>query len=102
MIQQAPFKEGRANQLEDTGDCFAFEIADESLFCIKGRDGVIHTFDNVCQHRAHQLVSGEGTTRVVACPYHTWTYELTGGLRAAPNTKSVEGFEKSTICLTAV
>lgn len=102
MIQQALFKEGHASQLEDIGDYFAFEIADESLFCIKGRDGVIHTFYNVCQHRAHQLVSGEGTTRIVVCPYHAWTYELTGGLRAAPNTKSVEGFEKSTICLTAV
>ena len=93
---------GHASQLENAGDYFAFEIADESLFCIRGRDGVIRTFYNVCQHRAHQLVSGEGSTRVVVCPYHAWTYELTGGLRAAPNTKSVEGFDKSKICLTEV
>jgi len=93
---------GHASQLENPGDYFAFEIADESLFCIKGRDGVIRTFYNVCQHRAHQLVSGEGSTRVVVCPYHAWTYELTGGLRAAPNTKSVDGFDKSKICLTEV
>lgn len=93
---------GHASQLENTGDYFTFEIADESLFCIKGRDGVIRTFYNVCQHRAHQLVSGEGSTRVVVCPYHAWTYELTGGLRAAPNTKSVDGFDKSKICLTEV
>ena len=46
MIQRALFKEGRASQLEDIGDYFAFEIADESLFCIKGRDGVIRTFYN--------------------------------------------------------
>ena len=44
-------------------------------------------FDNVCQHRAHQLVSGTGTTRVIVCPYHAWTYELTGELRAGPNIK---------------
>jgi DNA-binding MurR/RpiR family transcriptional regulator len=37
--------------------------AGESLFCIRGRDGEIRTFYNVCQHRAHQLVSGEGNTR---------------------------------------
>lgn len=93
---------GHASQLANPGDYFAFEIADESLFCIKGRDGIIRTFYNVCQHRAHQLVSGAGSTRVVVCPYHAWTYELTGGLRAAPNTKSVEGFDKSKICLTEI
>ncbi len=93
---------GHASQLENTGDYFAFEMAGESLFSIKGRDGEIRTFYNVCQHRAHQLVSGEGTTRVVVCPYHAWTYELTGQLRAGPNLKSVQGFDKSKVCLTEV
>ena len=93
---------GHASQLKETGDYFTFEMAGESLFCIKGRDGEIRTFYNVCQHRAHQLVSGQGQTRVVVCPYHAWTYELTGELRAGPNIKAVEGFDKSSICLTSV
>ena len=93
---------GHASQLKETGNYFTFEMAGESLFCIKGRDGEIRTFYNVCQHRAHQLVSGAGQTRVVVCPYHAWTYELTGELRAGPNIKVVEGFDKSSICLTSV
>jgi len=93
---------GHASQLNETGDYFTFDLAGESLFCIKGRDGEIRTFYNVCQHRAHQLVSGQGQTRVVVCPYHAWTYELTGELRAGPNIKAVEGFDKSSICLTSV
>lgn len=93
---------GHASQCENSGDYFAFEMAGESLFCIKGRDGEIRTFYNVCQHRAHQLVQGEGTTRVVVCPYHAWTYELTGQLRAGPNINAVEGFDKSKICLSEV
>ena len=93
---------GHASQLQETGDYFTFEMAGESLFCIKGRDGEIRTFYNVCQHRAHQLVSGQGQTRVVVCPYHAWTYELTGELRAGPNIKVVKGFDKSSICLTSV
>jgi len=93
---------GHASQLENPSDYFAFEMAGESLFCVKGRDGVIRTFYNVCQHRAHQLVSGEGSTRVVVCPYHAWTYELTGALRAGPNLKNVPGFDKSKVCLTEV
>ena len=93
---------GHASQLKETGDYFTFDMAGESLFCIKGRDGGIRTFYNVCQHRAHQLVSGQGQTRVVVCPYHAWTYELTGELRAGPNIRAVEGFDKSSICLTSV
>ena len=93
---------GHASQLKETGDYFTFDMAGESLFCLKGRDGEIRTFYNVCQHRAHQLVSGQGQTRVVVCPYHAWTYELTGELRAGPNIKAVEGFDKSSICLTSV
>jgi len=91
-----------ASELAEVGDYVAFEMAGESLFSIKGRDGVIRTFYNVCQHRAHQLVSGAGRTRVVVCPYHAWTYELTGKLRAAPNSKAVPGFEASEVCLTEV
>ena len=93
---------GHASQLSNGGDYFTFDLAGESLFCIRGRDGEIRTFYNVCQHRAHQLVQGAGSTRVVVCPYHAWTYELTGELRAGPNIKAVEGFDKSKVCLTNV
>ncbi|MEO0369542.1 MAG: aromatic ring-hydroxylating dioxygenase subunit alpha [Pseudomonadota bacterium] len=90
------------SQLQSPGDYFTFEIAGESLFCIVGKDNQLRTFYNVCQHRAHQLVEGQGRTRVVVCPYHSWTYELTGELRAGPNIQSVPGFDKSKICLTEV
>ncbi len=91
-----------ASALKEPGDYIAFEIAGESLFSVMGRDLVIRTFYNVCQHRAHQLVSGTGQTRVIVCPYHSWTYELTGGLRAGPNINAVEGFDKNEICLNEV
>ena len=93
---------GHASQITKTGEYFTFELAGESLFCIMGKDGEIRTFYNVCQHRAHQLVKGSGQTRVVVCPYHSWTYELTGHLRAGPNINAVKGFDKSSICLTGV
>ena len=94
---------GHVSQLEEPGDYFTFEMFGESLFCIKGRDGVVRTFYNVCQHRAHQLVSGAGSTRVVVCPYHAWTYELTGRPPRRPRTsKSGSGIRPlESICLTA-
>ncbi len=93
---------GHVSQIPKVGDYFAFEIAGQNLFAIRGRDSEIRCFYNVCQHRAHELVSGSGTTRVVVCPYHAWTYELTGELRTGPNVKSVPGFDKSKVCLTEV
>ncbi|WP_343080076.1 aromatic ring-hydroxylating dioxygenase subunit alpha [Ostreiculturibacter nitratireducens] len=93
---------GHISQVSNVGDYFTFEIAGQNLFCIRGRDEVVRTFYNVCQHRAHELVSGTGSARVVVCPYHAWTYELTGKLRAGPNINSVEGLDRNDICLTEV
>ncbi len=91
-----------ASQLSEKGSYASFEIAGESLFAVRGRDDQIRVFYNVCQHRAHQLVNGTGKSSVLVCPYHAWTYELSGELRSGPNIKAVEGFDKSSICLTEV
>lgn len=93
---------GHASQLDGPGAYFAFELAGQSLFSVRGNDHQIRTFYNVCQHRAHQLVTGEGRTRVIVCPYHAWTYELTGPLRSGPNLHRVEGVDRTQICLTEV
>jgi phenylpropionate dioxygenase-like ring-hydroxylating dioxygenase large terminal subunit len=93
---------GHVSQVPSPGDYFTFEIAGEAIFCIRGREGELRSFYNVCQHRAHQLVEGTGTARVLVCPYHAWTYELTGGLRSGPNVRAVPGFDRSKICLTQV
>jgi len=62
----------------------------------------IKAYYNVCQHRAHQLVSDSGNAPFIVCPYHAWTYELTGQLRGAPNSKVVPGFDKKNVCLSEV
>ena len=93
---------GHVSQVLNPGDYFTFEIAGQGLFCICGRDHKIRTFYNVCQHRAHELVQGDGNCKLLVCPYHAWTYELTGSLRSGPNVRSVPGFDRSTICLTEV
>lgn len=93
---------GHASQLQNPGDYFTFEIAGEDLFAILGRDGTARAFYNVCQHRAHRLVDGTGSCRVIVCPYHAWTYEHDGALRAGPNLKAVAGFDRGEIRLTEV
>ena len=93
---------GHVSQLKQAGDYFTFELASESLFCIRTRDDEIKGFYNVCQHRAHQLLNGSGNSRLIVCPYHAWTYELSGQLRGGPNIQSVPGFDKSKICLAEI
>ena len=93
---------GHVSQLERPGDYFALDLHGRSLFCLRGRDGVVRAFYNACRHRAHQLVEGSGRKRVLVCPYHAWTYELDGRLRAAPGAGRTPGFDPSAICLTPV
>ncbi len=93
---------GHASQLEKPGDYFAFELHGRSLFCLKDREGQIRAFYNVCRHRGHRLVEGNGSKRVLVCPYHAWTYELDGRLKGAPGTDKVPGFDKARICLKPV
>ena len=93
---------GHVSQLKEVGDYFTFRIAGENLFCIRLKDGSIRAYYNVCQHRAHELVSGSGNCRTIVCPYHAWTYALNGQLLTGPNLSSVPGFDKSKICLMSV
>ena len=93
---------GLEQQLENPGDFFTFDFGPESILCAKGEDLKIRCFYNVCQHRAHQLVSGSGTTRVVVCPYHAWTYNLEGELTAIYANKDFGDLDKSCHSLTAL
>ncbi|MEM7669414.1 MAG: aromatic ring-hydroxylating dioxygenase subunit alpha, partial [Pseudomonadota bacterium] len=91
-----------ASTVPEIGDYYAFTLSDQDLFVVRGRDGDLRCFYNVCQHRGHTLVEETGRARVLVCPYHAWTYELEGALRAAPGSRTVVGFDKSKICLTEV
>jgi len=93
---------GHVSQVQNTGDYFTFDIAGESLFCVKTQSGEVKAFYNVCQHRAHRLVQGSGNMNAIVCPYHAWSYALTGELRSGPNIRVVPGFDKSEICLSNI
>jgi len=84
------------------GSYTSFDIAGESLFAIRDRENRIRVFYNVCQHRAHQLVSGSGRVPAIVCPYHAWSYHLDGRLKSAPNLDAVAGVDRASICLSEV
>lgn len=93
---------GHVAQLSEPGDYLTFTIAGENLFCVRDNEGEIRSFYNVCQHRAHELLQGSGNTRMIICPYHSWTYELSGQLRSGLNLKAAPQIDISSICLPEV
>ncbi len=93
---------GHVSQLQQPGDYVTFSVCDQDLFAIRGTDGTLRAFYNVCQHRAHELLEGSGNKTLISCPYHAWTYETDGKLRKARNSETTPGFDASEICLTEV
>jgi phenylpropionate dioxygenase-like ring-hydroxylating dioxygenase large terminal subunit len=75
---------GHASQAAEKGDYFLFELANESVIVVRGEDGVLRGFANVCRHRGSRICSEQdGNAKFLVCPYHGWTYGLDGALRAA-------------------
>ncbi|MEM7240283.1 MAG: Rieske (2Fe-2S) protein, partial [Pseudomonadota bacterium] len=70
-----------AEKLRISGSYVTAVVAGRPICVVRDRDGVLRAFYNVCKHRAHELLRGEGQTTRIMCPYHAWVYDLTGQLR---------------------
>lgn len=84
------------------GSYIAVEIAGKPIAVVRDREGVLRAFYNVCKHRAHRLLSGEGKATRITCPYHAWTYKLDGQLAGAPHTQHLLDFNPKEIALAPV
>ena len=89
-------------KLAEPGNYVSATIAKMPIVVVRDRSGGLRAFYNVCKHRAHELLSGHGTTRNIVCPYHAWTYDLTGRLQGARRADRMETFDKSEICLDQI
>ncbi len=89
-------------QVRAAGDYVTGWVDDQSVFVIRGKDGALRGFHNACRHRAHELLCGEGSAKIVTCPYHAWSYHFDGRLRTARGTDKVCGFAASDFALKSV
>jgi choline monooxygenase len=86
---------GRLEELAAPGDFVAVEIAGEPLLLVRGEDGELRAFFNVCRHRAAPLVTAaSGRVSRLRCRYHGWTYDLAGRLRGVPEFDGVRDFNR--------
>ena len=68
-------------ELPRTGSHMALTVAGAPVFVVRGQDGALRGFHNTCRHRGSRIVAeGKGSSARLVCPYHRWTYDLSGDL----------------------
>lgn len=95
---------GHEGEAASPGDWIATDMAGHRLLAVRGKDGVMRAFHNVCRHRAGPLVTGrqgrcEGE---LVCGYHGWRYALDGRLRSAAGFGAADGFDPRAFGLFSV
>jgi len=92
MLMASPQLVGYASELPRPGTYCTKTVMDRSILLTRVSDGSVRAFDNVCLHRQSQITEGCGSARRLACPYHSWTYDLDGNLVGIPGK---EGFPET-------
>ena len=86
----------RTDQLQAPGQFIATTVAGEPVVVVRGNDGALRAFYNVCRHHAAAVVTQPcGQASLLRCPYHGWNYGLDGSLKGMPEFEGVENFERS-------
>jgi len=92
---------GFAFEVPNAGDFLTFAVDTTSVLVIRGDDGIVRAFHNVCRHRGTQLCrTDQGQLRAIVCPYHSWTYGRNGELVACHGMH--DGVDKAALGLKAL
>ena len=86
---------GVLEQVAEPGSFFTCRAGHTPIVVVRDRAGELRAFVNVCRHRGHEVAHGCGQRETLQCPYHAWTYDLDGSLRAAPRSEREPGFDPS-------
>jgi len=94
---------GREEDAPEPGTYFLATLLDEPLVVVRGRDGALRAFYNVCRHRGTAVVEEErGSAVRFQCPYHAWVYDLEGRLVRAKHMDDIERFSPEAFGLVPV
>jgi choline monooxygenase len=87
---------GRVDQVREKGQFFTAELGEEPIVVVRGEDGVLRAFYNVCRHHAAAVVTElEGCAKQFRCPYHGWTYGNDGALKGMVEFEGVRDFDRA-------
>jgi phenylpropionate dioxygenase-like ring-hydroxylating dioxygenase large terminal subunit len=92
FLRAAPQVVCHESEIAEPGEWRSLEYLDESVIVIRGDDGEVRAFSNVCRHRGSRLVDGTGgCAKVLTCPYHAWSYARDGRLVGVPHRQEYPG-----------
>lgn len=85
------------NDIPEAGDYVALDILNERLVAVRGKEGTVRVFHNVCRHRGSRLLDGNSGNCPgrIRCPYHAWTWDLKGALVNVPYERDFVDFDRS-------
>jgi phenylpropionate dioxygenase-like ring-hydroxylating dioxygenase large terminal subunit len=88
---------GHISNVPKNGDYITFDLGPERAVVVRGEDGILRAFHNLCRHRGSRVVTGESghCKNAMVCPFHGWVYNLDGTLRGAAQPKSYPALDKS-------
>lgn len=88
---------GHVSDVPNEGDYLTMDVVGERALVVRGKDGVVRGFHNMCRHRGSRVVADEkGTCRnALVCPFHGWVYNLDGTLRGAARPRSFPDLDKT-------
>ena len=92
FLRAAPQVVCHESEIAAPGEWRTIEYLGESVLVIRGDDGEVRAFANVCRHRGSRLVDGSGgCAKVLTCPYHAWSYARDGRLVGVPHRNEYPG-----------
>ncbi len=101
MFRQLPVPIGPSALLPQAGSFVCSDGYGVQVLLTRDREGVAHAFLNACRHRGTRLTTDQEVTkgRLVVCPYHAWSYDLTGKLVGVPREESFEAIDRQSMGL---
>jgi phenylpropionate dioxygenase-like ring-hydroxylating dioxygenase large terminal subunit len=103
FLRAAPQVVCHESEIAEPGEWRTIEYLGESVIVIRGDDGEIRAFSNVCRHRGSRLVDGTGgCSKVLTCPYHAWSYARDGRLVGVPHRHEYPGLQTEKMSLFPV
>jgi len=103
FLRAAPQVVCHESEIARAGEWRSLDYLGESVIVIRGDDGAVRAFHNVCRHRGSRLVDGAGgCAKVLTCPYHAWSYARDGRLVGVPHRSEYPGLRTETLGLKPV
>jgi phenylpropionate dioxygenase-like ring-hydroxylating dioxygenase large terminal subunit len=100
LFRERPLLMGYSSDWAAPGAFRTDDYAGVPTLIARAPDGKLRAFLNVCRHRGAKVAQGCGDARLFVCPYHAWTYELTGRVRGIPDERCFPGARSERASLT--